>query len=152
MRVMRKLNLTDVIEALTNMFTIRGAPAYTRSDNGPEFISEAVRQWIKALGAETAYIWPGSPWENGYCETSNAWFWDKPLNGEILYTLREAQIVTEQGRRHYNTNRLVRSWIQTSRTRKDHAHGGRANDALPFKSDQSVGAVQKYFSRPESLV
>lgn len=64
-KVKRKLNSADVIDALTDLFIIRGIPAYIRSDNGPEFVADAVRQWIKAVGAETAYIEPGSPWENG---------------------------------------------------------------------------------------
>jgi putative transposase len=104
-RVKRKLNSTDVIDALTDLFIIRGVPAYIRSDNGPEFIADAVRQWIKAVGAETAYIEPGSPWENGYCESFNARFRDELLNGEIFYSLKEAQIVIEQWRKHYNTKR-----------------------------------------------
>jgi len=104
-RVKRKLNSTDVIDALTDLFIIRGVPAYIRSDNGPEFIAEAVRQWIKAVGAQTAYIEPGSPWENGYCESFNARFRDELLNGEIFYSLNEARIVIEQWRRHYNTKR-----------------------------------------------
>ena len=70
-RVKRKLNSTDVIDNLTDLFIIRDVPSYIRSDNGPEFIAEAVRQWIKAVGAKTAYIEPGSPSENGYCESFN---------------------------------------------------------------------------------
>ena len=84
---------------------VRGVPAYIRSDNGPEFIADAVMQWIKAVGAQTAYIEPGSPWENGYCESFNARFRDELLNGEIFYSLNEARIVIEQWRRHYNTKR-----------------------------------------------
>ena len=105
MRVKRKLNSTDVIDALTDLFILRGIPAYIRSDNGPEFVAQAVRDWIKAVGAKTAYIEPGSPWENGYCESFNARFRDELLNGEVFYTLREAQIIIEQWRRHYNTIR-----------------------------------------------
>ena len=104
-RVKRKLNSTDVIDALTDLFIVQGVPAYIRSDNGPEFIADAVRQWIKAVGAETAYIEPGSPWENGYCESFNARFRDELLNGEVFYSLKEAQIVIEQWQRHYNTKR-----------------------------------------------
>jgi len=104
-KVKRKLNSTDVIDALTDLFILRGVPAYIRSDNGPEFIAEAVRQWIKAVGSNTAYIEPGSPWENGYCESFNARFRDELLNGEIFYSLKEAQIVIEQWRQHYNTKR-----------------------------------------------
>ena len=84
---------------------MRGVPAFIRSDNGPEFIAEAVQKWIKAVGAKTAYIVPGSPWENGYCESFNAGFRDELLNGEIFHTLKEAQIIIEQWRCHYNTNR-----------------------------------------------
>ena len=84
---------------------LRGVPAYIRSDNGPEFIAEIVRNWIAAVGAKTAYIEPGSPWENGYCESFNARLRDELLNGEIFYTLKEAQIIIEQWRKHYNTVR-----------------------------------------------
>ena len=104
-KVKRKLNSTDVIDALTDLFILRGVPAYIRSDNGPAFIAEAVRQWIKAVGSNTAYIEPGSPWENGYCESFNARFRDELLNGEIFYSLKEAQIVIEQWRQHYKTKR-----------------------------------------------
>lgn len=72
---------------------------------GPEFVAQAVRDWIAAVGAKTAYIEPGSPWENGYCESFNGRMRDELLNGEIFYSLREAQILIEQWRRHYNTKR-----------------------------------------------
>ena len=109
MRVKRKLNSIDVIDTLTDLFILRGIPAYIRSDNGPEFVARAVRDWIKAVGAKTAYIEPGSPWENGYCESFNARFRDELLNGEVFYTLKEAQIIIEQWRRHYNTIRPHRA-------------------------------------------
>ncbi len=101
----RKLNSNEVIDALTDLFILRGPPAYIRSDNGPEFVAEAVRKWIKAVGAQTAYIEPGSPWENGYRESFNGRTRDELLNGEIFYSLREAQIIIESWRRHYNTKR-----------------------------------------------
>ena len=104
-RIKRNLNSTDVIDALTDLFILRGAPAYIRSDNGPEFIAEAVRNWISAVGAQTVYIMPGSPWENGYIESFNARLRDELLNGEIFYSLKEAQIIIEEWRRHYNTKR-----------------------------------------------
>ena len=104
-RVKRKLNSTDVIDALTDLFILRGPPAYVRSDNGPEFVAQAVRDWIAAVGAKTAYIEPGSPWENGYVESFNARFSDELLNREIFYSLREAQIIIEGWRKHYNTKR-----------------------------------------------
>lgn len=104
-RVKRKLNSAEVIDVLTDLFILRGPPAFIRSDNGAEFVAKNVRAWITAVGAKTAYIEPGSPWENGYCESFNARFRDELLNGEIFYTLKEAQIVIERWRHHYNTKR-----------------------------------------------
>ena len=104
-RVARKLKSTDVIDVLSDLFLIRGVPAHVRSDNGPEFVAEAVQKWIRAVGASTAYITPGSPWENGYVESFNARLRDELLDGEIFCSLREAQIIIEQWRRHYNQER-----------------------------------------------
>lgn len=104
-RVKRKLNAHDVIDALSDLFILRGVPGFIRSDNGPEFVAKAVRDWIAAVGAKTAYIEPGSPWENGYVESFNARLRDELLNGEIFYSLREAQIIIEGWRSHYNTKR-----------------------------------------------
>ncbi len=101
-RVDRKLNSTDVVDALTDLFIMRGPPEFIRSDNGAEFIARKVRAWIGAVGARTAFIEPGSPWENGYCESFNARFRDELLNVEVFYSLREAQILIERWRRHYN--------------------------------------------------
>ena len=104
-RVKRKLNSTDVIDVLSELFLTRGIPGHIRSDHGPEFIAEAVRSWIAAVGAKMAYIAPASPWENGYVESFNARLRDELLNGEMFYSLREAQIVIESWRRHYNAVR-----------------------------------------------
>ena len=104
-RVDRKLNSVDVVDALTDLFILRGPPAYVRSDNGPEFVAEKVRTWISAMGAKTAFIEPGSPWENGYVESFNARFRDELLDREIFFSLREAQILIERWRIHYNTVR-----------------------------------------------
>jgi putative transposase len=101
-RVARKLKAPDVIDVLSDLFILRGVPAHVRSDNGPEFIAQSVQKWIAAVGAKTAYITPGSPWENGYIESFNARLRDELLNGEIFYSLREAQILIESWRRHYN--------------------------------------------------
>jgi transposase InsO family protein len=98
-RVARKLKAIDVIDVLSDLFILRGVPAHIRSDNGPEFVAKAVQEWIAAVGAKTAYIERGSPWENGYIESFNARLRDELLNGEISYTLREAQIVIESWRR-----------------------------------------------------
>ena len=104
-RVDRKLNSTDVVDALTDLFILRGPPEFIRSDNGPKFVALKVREWIEAVGAKTAYSEPGSPWENGYCESFNARFRNELLDGEVFYSLREAQILIERWRRHYNTVR-----------------------------------------------
>ena len=104
-KVKRRLNSTDVVDALTDLFILRGPPEFIRSDNGAEFIAKKVRAWIGAVGAKTAFITPGSPWENGYCESFNARFRDELLNGEVFYTLREAQILIERWRHHYNSVR-----------------------------------------------
>ena len=101
-RVSRRLNSTDVIDVLSDLFILRGVPGHIRSDNGPEFVAKSVRAWIAAVGARTAYIAPGSPWENGYIESFNARMRDELLNGEIFYSLKEAQIIIESWRQHYN--------------------------------------------------
>ena len=64
-RLARKRKATDVIDVLSDLFILRGVPSHIRSDNGPEFVPQAVRDWIGAVGSKTAYIEPGSPWENG---------------------------------------------------------------------------------------
>ncbi|WP_168454868.1 IS3 family transposase [Sphingopyxis microcysteis] len=103
--VARKLKIDDVLAALAELFVTRGPPAHIRSDNGPEFIATAVQQWLAQIGVKTLYITPGSPWENGYCESFNGSLRDELLNGEIFYSLAEAQILIEAWRRHYNTVR-----------------------------------------------
>ena len=68
----RRFNSQNVFDVLTDLFIIKGFPEYIRSDNGPEFVAKSVRNWISAVGAKSAYIEPGSPWGNGYCESFNA--------------------------------------------------------------------------------
>jgi transposase InsO family protein len=104
-RVARRLNSSDVIDVLADLMLTRGAPEHVRSDDGPEFVAKAVREWIANVGAKTAYISPGSPWENGYVESFNGKLRDELLNREIFYTLREAQVLIEAWRRHYNAVR-----------------------------------------------
>ena len=104
-RVARKLSSTEVIDVLADLFILRGAPGFIRSDNGPEFVAIAVRQWIGGVGAKTAFIEPGSPWENGYVESFNGKLRDELLNVEVFNTLAEARVLIEQWRVHYNTVR-----------------------------------------------
>lgn len=103
--VARRIRSADVLAILAELFVVRGPPAHIRSDNGPEFIATAVKEWLAQIGVQTLYITPGSPWENGYCESFNGSLRDELLNGEIFYSLAEAQIMLEAWRRHYNTVR-----------------------------------------------
>jgi transposase InsO family protein len=96
-RVARQLKASDVIDVLSDLFILRGVPGHIRSDNGPEFVARSVQTWIAAVGAKTAYITPGSPWENGYIESFNARLRDELLEGEIFYSLREAQSSSRAG-------------------------------------------------------
>jgi len=104
-RIARKLKAIDVIDVLSDLFILRGVPGHIRSDNGPEFVAKAVQEWITAVGSKATYITPGSPWENGYIGSFNARLRDELLDGELFYTLKEAQIIVESWRRHYNTIR-----------------------------------------------
>jgi transposase InsO family protein len=104
-RVARRQGSYEVIETLAEVMVWRGIPEHLRSDNGPEFIARELRQWLARLGTATLYIEPGSPWENGYCESFNGKLRDECLNGEIFYSLKEAQVVIEKWRVEYNTRR-----------------------------------------------
>lgn len=104
-RVARRINSLGVIETMADVMLVRGVPEHIRSDNGPEMTAKIVRHWLAQVGAKTLYIEPGSPWENGDCESFNGKLRDELLNGEIFYSLKEAQIVIEQWCKHYNTIR-----------------------------------------------
>ncbi|MEL7110823.1 MAG: IS3 family transposase [Pseudomonadota bacterium] len=104
-RVERKLNSRDVLDTLGELFVEHGPPEHIRSDNGPEFIATALREWLDKLNVRTLYIEPGSPWENGYCESFNSKLRDELLAREIFYDLREAQVLIENWRLFYNTER-----------------------------------------------
>ena len=104
-KTQRQLKANDVLDCLGLLFLRYGVPDHIRSDNGAEFTAKAVRQWLSAANVKTLFIEPGSPWENGYNESFNGKLRDERLNGEIFYTLKEAQILIEQWRQHYNTVR-----------------------------------------------
>jgi putative transposase len=101
-RVARRLNSAHVIELLGDCMLQYGVPEYVRSDNGAEMTARRVKQWLASVGTKPLFIEPGSPWENGYCESFNGKFRDECLNGEIFYSLKEAQVVIEQWRKFYN--------------------------------------------------
>jgi transposase InsO family protein len=115
-RIDRKLKAIDVIDLLSDLFILRGIPGHIRSDNGPEFVAMAVREWIAAVGARTAYIEPGSPWENGYIESFNGKLRDELLDREVFDTLLEAKVLVERWRQMYNTVRPHRAGLLTTPT------------------------------------
>ncbi len=91
-----------VIEVLSKLISVRGAPRVIRSDNGPEFVSLAVLGWLSRAGIDTAFIAPGKPWENGTNESFNGKFRDECLNMEWFTSRREAKVIIETWRREYN--------------------------------------------------
>ena len=101
--VARKQSSRDVLRMLAGLMLRHGIPKHIRSDNGPEFVAKAVREWLSRLGVETLFIEPGSPWENGYIESFNGKLRDELLNGEIFTTLKEAKVLTEVWRREYQS-------------------------------------------------
>src|SRR5258707_7440505 len=101
----RRWSSAKVIEYLADVMVVKGVPEHIRSDNGPEIVAKDLRKWLADTGAKTLYIEPGSPWENGYCESFNSKLRDEFLNGEIFYSLKEVQVLAERWRVHYNTVR-----------------------------------------------
>ncbi|CAN5668103.1 hypothetical protein BH23GEM7_BH23GEM7_11750 [soil metagenome] len=103
--VERSITAQDVIATLSYLFQVHGEPEYIRSDNGPEFIATAVKQWLASAGVQTLYIEPGSPWENAYVESFNGKLEDELLGREIFTSLLEAKVLIEQYRVEYNHER-----------------------------------------------
>lgn len=103
--VARRIRSQDVIFILADLFLQRGCPKFIRSDNGPEFIAKKLKKWLSDLEVQPLYIEPGSPWENGYCESFNGKMRYEFLNGEMFFSLLEAKIMIERWRKHYNTKR-----------------------------------------------
>ena len=101
-RARRSIRSTYVIDTLAELMMARGVPAHIRSDNGSEFTTRVVREWLGGVGARTLYIEPGSPWENGYVESFNGKLRDELLDRDVFNTLLEVQVLTEQYRQTYN--------------------------------------------------
>jgi putative transposase len=100
-----RINSLAVIEVLTRLMREQGQPEYLRSDNGPEFVSKAVKQWLSSSGVKTAYIEGGKPWQNGLNESFNGKLRDECLNLEWFNNRDEAKVIIEQWRKHYNEKR-----------------------------------------------
>jgi transposase InsO family protein len=103
--VERHITAQDVVARLEQLFQIRGVPDFIRSDNGPEFIATAVKEWLVISGVKTLYIEPGSPWENAFSETFNSRFEDELLNREVFSNLTEAKVLVEEYRLSYTNDR-----------------------------------------------
>lgn len=101
----RRFRAQDVILILADLFLQHGCPEHIRSDNGPEFVAKKLVTWLEQLEVGPLFIQPGSPWENGYCESFNGKMRYELLDGEIFYTLLEAKVIIERWRQHYNTIR-----------------------------------------------
>jgi len=101
----RSIRARDVIAVLEYLFMVRGVPEFIRSDNGPEFIADAVKKWLQKKRVGTLYIEPGSPWENGYIESFNGKLRDEILNREVFYSVKEAKVLVENWRLEYNNHR-----------------------------------------------
>jgi transposase InsO family protein len=101
----RSIRAKQIMRVLADLFLEHGVPDNIRSDNGPEFIALALKRWLSSLGVQTQYIEPGSPSKNGYCESFNGKLRDNLLNGAIFINMKEAEVVIENWRRHYNRRR-----------------------------------------------
>jgi len=123
----RSMGGKEVIGCLEWLFLVRGTPGHIRSDNGPEFVARAVRDWLARKGCQTIYIEPGSPWENPYIESFNGKFRDECLNMELFRNVNEAQAVADSWREGYNERR---------------PHSGLGN-LTPREFADSLPAVQK---------
>ena len=164
--VARKLNCEDVLERLGWLFVHRGIPEHIRSDNGPEFTAQAVRDWLGRLGVGTLFIEPGSPWENGYVESFNGKLRDELLDGEIFYTLKEAKVLIERWRQQYNRMRPHIAGLSAARTRSDVIEAGYAplrrpqhplvsTDSMSYEVASTLGAGQSkrlFATNPDSIV
>ena len=105
LEVNRRMTSREVIDVLTDLFVLRGVPRHIRSDNGPEFIAQAIRRWLERTDVKTLYIEPGAPWENGYAESFQSRLRDELLNVEEFATVAEAQTLASSWRAEYNHRR-----------------------------------------------
>ena len=104
-RVERQIRSGQVLATRWQAMMQHGIPEHIRSDNGTEFIAGKIQRWLRVNQIKTLYIEPGSPWQNGYIESFHSRFRDECLNREWLLNLREARVVIEDWRQHYNTER-----------------------------------------------
>jgi putative transposase len=102
LKVNRSITSEDVLDMLAELFAMRGVPKHIRSDNGPEFIAQAIRQFLAAAEVQTLYVEPGSPWQNGYAESFNSRLRSELLDAEVFENVAEAQSLAAAWRSEYN--------------------------------------------------
>jgi len=103
--VHRSVTSGDVIRCLDHLFDLYGTPTCIKSDNGPEFVAKRVQCWLKEKHINVHYIDPGSPWQNGHCESFNGIFRDGCLDRWEFYSVAEARRVADQWLDEYNNVR-----------------------------------------------
>lgn len=103
--VARSVKAKDVIAVLEYLFMVRGVPQFIRSDNGPEFIADAIKRWLSGNSVGPLYIEPGCPWQNGYAESFQGTFRNELLDRELFYGVKDARVLTENWRLEYNNHR-----------------------------------------------
>lgn len=149
-RTERSIDANDVVITLDKIAGERGYPAYVRFDHGPEFVAHAVADWCRFNGAETIFIDPGSPWQNGFCESFNGRMRDEHLNGQLFDTLLEAQVLNEDWRIDYNSHRPSprSAGSRRSSSRGDgllitnhHSHSGWIRNRGPLRTPSVDGAM-----------
>ena len=127
-KVGRSIKSEDAIDTLAELFSMYGVPKRIRCDNGPEFISAAIKQWLRTLGVDVLYIEPGSPWQNGLCESFNGKLRDEYLN--------QAELLNEA-----DTRLKARAWRDDFNDQRPHSSLGyqtpsefarRCADSIPF--------------------
>jgi transposase InsO family protein len=146
--VARAMRGPDVVAELQRLVAERGAPQYLRSDNGPEFIARAVREWLASERIATLYIEPGSPWQNAYSESFNSRFRDEFLDRELFDSLTEAQVLGGGYRREHNERRPHSALGY--RTPREFAMACREKLFLPLGGGK--GVQQRQQQRPKTLI
>ena len=152
-RVERSIGAAKVIASLEWLFLIHGAPQYIRSDNGPELVAKAVKDWLAGRGVQTIYITPGSPWENPYIESFNDKFRDECLNMHVFLDGRHAQEVVEACRSEYNHERPHSSlnYMTPAEFAAHCRNSGRPTASLRSGNAEAPGAGQQIVANPLTL-
>ena len=144
--VERSITAKEVVKTLVALFDQRGEPYFIRSDNGPEFVAKALKQWLEEVGVETLYIEPGSPWENAYAETFIGRFGDELLKREVFANLLEAKVLVEEYRNHYNRERphSALAYLPPAKLR-------RRADRAPFSVPVTMRVLVRILAPPTPL-